>query len=66
MENKLILDYVPVYLYEAVIQLKIMVSIRLTAIIFMAVKLQVWGLNSTVFYLYKLYYTVTVHSPICP
>ena len=36
-QNKLIIDYLPLYLYKAILQVKFTVSIQLTAVIFMAV-----------------------------
>ena len=41
-QNQLITEHAPVYPYEAVIRLKLTVSIRLTA-----VNSQVWGLDGT-------------------
>ena len=40
-QNELIVDYAPIYPYEAVIQLKFMVSIWLMAVNITAVNLQV-------------------------
>ena len=57
-QNKLIIDYAPIYPYKAIIWLRFTVSIQLTAINIMAGKFEV----STVwvFYLHKLYCTVMV------
>jgi len=46
-QNELSTDHAPVYPYDAVIRLKSMVSIRLTAVNITAVNLQVWGLDGT-------------------
>ena len=46
-QNQLITEHAPVYPYEAVIRLKLTVSIRLTPVNITAVNSQVWGLNGT-------------------
>ena len=46
-QNQLITEHAPVYPYEAVIRLKLTVSIRLTAVNITAVNSQVWGLDGT-------------------
>ena len=46
-QNQLITEHAPVYPYEAVIQLKLTVSIRLMAINITAINSQVWGLDGT-------------------
>ena len=46
-QNQLITEHAPIYPYEAVIRLKLTVSIRLTAVNITAVNSQVWGLDGT-------------------
>ena len=46
-QNQQITEHAPVYPYEAVIRLKLTVSIRLTAVNITAVNSQVWGLDGT-------------------
>ena len=46
-QNQLITEHAPVYPYEAVIRLKLMVSIRLMAVNITAINSQVWGLDGT-------------------
>ena len=52
-QNQLITEHAPVYPYEAVIRLKLTVSIQLTAVNITAVNLQVWGSTVRVFYPYN-------------
>ena len=44
-QNELIIYYIPVYPYKAVIRLNYTVSIQLTAVNYTAINLQVWGLD---------------------
>ena len=46
-QNQLITEHAPVYPYEAVIRLKLTVSMRLTAVNITAINSQVWGLDGT-------------------
>ena len=46
-QNQLITEHAPIYPYEAVIRLKLTVSIRLMAVNITAINSQVWGLDGT-------------------